>query len=98
MGCGVWGLALNRIVNGTPSTIPHTPHPIPRPKGFHPPSIEHRKIGDTVDRGFHAAGATGFEWSLRIVHPYVHAAHEVLRDVNAVVLNKRNATTECRVH
>src|SRR5882724_3874579 len=54
----------------------------------HPPAVENAYAWNAVERGFHAAGARGFERKLRRVEPEVDARGDFPSDFHVVVVEK----------
>src|SRR5688572_8011249 len=61
---------------------------------FGPPAVTDRHVRRAVDRGLHAARATRFERLARVVQPHVAALHEVMGDVEVVVVDEANPPAE----
>src|SRR5580704_10909619 len=57
---------------------------------FYPPAVENAQAGNSVERGFHAACAGGFERKLRRVEPKIYAGSDFAAEVEIVLVEEDN--------
>src|SRR6185369_1965399 len=62
--------------------------------GFVPPPNPYAEIEHAVHSRLLATGATGLQWSARIVQPHVHALSQKMSRMHLVIFDERHVTGE----
>ncbi len=68
-----------------------------RSPSFVPPAVQRAQVERAVGRGFHAAGAAGFERPQGRVEPDIAALHQVAADGHILIFQKDHVTAEFRI-
>src|SRR5688500_2899176 len=90
-GLGIWIVVVSyfkilRRITDSP--------PIVAVVAFIPPAVEYADIDHSIHSGFLAAGATCFQWSARVVEPYIDALRKEMRRVQFIVLDESDVTSQ----
>src|SRR5688500_14623992 len=64
---------------------------------FGPPAIQNRAVGDTVQRGLHAACAACFVWPAGCIEPDINAMHKIAGHIDIILFQEDNLSLEARM-